>query len=299
MILGFFFLFVLTFFEIFCTKRTVVCEQHKNTLTILLLLSSIIVSMLIYFYKEGMIEKKNLYLLMDWKLYAAIFINSFSFFIIRKNYEINGDNVTAIQFSMLASLLIIILISYFLSDLLGFENTLNIHYDSINQMFTFIFIYFVLIVFFFLGKLKNKNINSIKLLIIMSITLAFSSFFNTKMMQTYNGYLMYTIFSVSSLILFSIMFTYSKEYKNIKSVDKKNATIVMIAWGSLSPIYIFINTVMPVEFLAIFKRVLSLISGFVWDKFFNKENTNTLTIKDFIIVSIIILTTIIFYYSTK
>jgi hypothetical protein len=299
LIFGLFLLFILTFVEIFCTKRTLVYKEHKNILTTLLVISSIIVSMLIYFYQEGTLNGDNLTIFLDWKLYAALSINSLSFFIIRKNYEINGENITAIQFSMFSSLILVIIISYFFSGFLGFNDALNIKYTSINQMLLFLSIYLILIVVFFWGKFKNQNIPSMNLLIVMSIMASLSSFFNTKMMQIYNGYLMYTLLSISSLLLFSSMILYKKEHKKIKSIDKKNALTIMASWGALSPIYIFVNTVMPVEFLAIFKRTLSIVSGFIWDKFLSTSSKSNLNLKDFIVIGLIIFTTVVYYNVTS
>lgn len=161
-------MFTFAYLEAFNFKKISFNLEVKNVLTFSLHFTGFLISIIIFlisinFNLSSPIIKENIVLLQDWRFYIIILSEILGAWLFRKNYEVNGDNLTAINFALFLSLALVPMYSYFFSDLLGFDKTIMIGYQSPLEFYIFTGLILLSVVVFFFDKLKGK-INNIFLL---------------------------------------------------------------------------------------------------------------------------------------
>tara|TARA_Y100000034_G_scaffold37315_2_gene45890 strand:- start:10326 stop:11237 length:912 start_codon:yes stop_codon:yes gene_type:complete len=289
--IGFVLMFTFAYLEAFNFKKISFNLEIKNVLTFILPFTGFLISIIIFlisinFDLSSPVIKENLVLLKDWRFYIVILSEIFGVWLFRKNYEINGNNLTAINFALFLSLVLVPVYSYFLSDLLGFQKTIMIGYQSPIEFYVFTGLILLSVIIFFFDKLKGK-INNIFILFLLPVIFSNNMFVTSKIMQTYDPFFSYSIIVFFIALLFFIMAIKSKEFSKVNRSHLKLISYLSISWMIAIPANTIAVKLLAVEFVTLLKRVSQLISGLILDKMYNKNN-NKFSIKDYFIIFFIL-----------
>jgi hypothetical protein len=276
-------IFILTSTEVFNLKKITINNKSKNTLSALMLLSSFTVSILFYLFifSKELNSSSNFKIFEDWRLYFTLITEILGFWLLRKNYEVNKSSITAINFALFLSLVIVPIYSFFGDSFFGFENTNRINYKSKEEFLIFILIVLFLSFMFFIDKFKGQ-INNYKILFILPIIMSNNLYFTTKLMQTYNSFFTYSVIAFFMMSFFIILAIKNKELKNIKNIDKKTALLIMGATSIAIPMNNIAVTLLAAEFFTLIKRICQVLSGLLFDKIYG--NKNSFNKKDIVVV---------------
>lgn len=293
--LSFMMLFTIAFISTFNLKIMAVEKQVKNLSSTVMLGSSAIVSFSVFylFYDDlSFVDEAN-NVFSSYQIYLNLGIELLALWVARTNYERNGNNITSINVTMFLSLLLVPIISYFMTEPLGFSDTLIINYKSQYEMWLFILLMTVLLSGFFAGKLKG-HINNWKFLIFTPIILSFTMFLTSKMMQLHNAYFIYGIIALVNAVIFGFIAIGKKEIKNLESKHKKHFMIIALPSIVFVPMNAIVVKIIAVEFITLLKRVAQILTGIIVDKMYN--NKNTVNTKDKAIIGLIFCMALALYY---
>lgn len=292
-ILGFLIMLSISFGEMFNLKKASLNQDVKNIMTFIFIFSGFVLTMFIFFWNfEKNLSDVNV-LFSDWRLYLGITTEIFGVWLSRKNYEVNGNNITAINFSLFLSLIFVPILSFFFTDIFSFKNSVSINYHSFGEFIGFVLASLILVTVFFIDKIKTK-INNLLLLFLLPLVLSISMFFTSKMMQIYEGVLYYAIIGFSLSTFFFILAIRKNEIKNFNKSHLKDCAIISAVSILILPMNVVIIKVLAVEFLTLLKRVCQIINGIILDKI--HKNNNSLSVKDKVVVFLICLLGISLYY---
>lgn len=217
--------------------------------------------------------KENLKLFEDWRFFLIIASEAFGVWLFRKNYEINGNNLTAINFSLFLSLVLVPIYGFFLNDLLGFQSTITIGYKSTTEFLIFTGLILFCVILFFIDKLKGE-INNLFILFLLPIIFSNNMFVTSKLMQSYDPFFAYSFVVLFMGLLFLFLAIKSKEFKNLNKSHIKIISFLFVTWIVAIPANTLTVKFLAVEFVTLLKRVSQLISGLILDKMYNQNNTN-------------------------
>jgi hypothetical protein len=292
-ILGFILMLSISFGEMFNLKRASLNKDVKNLMTAIFIFSGFVITAGIFVsnFNHNMLHAKELF--HDWRLYIGIFAEICGVWLSRKNYEVNGNNITAISFALFLSLVLVPTFSYLFTDLFAFKNSISVKYHSSWEFIAFVSASLILVITFFIDKIKTK-INSLFLLSLLPIILSTSMFFTSKMMQIYEGVLYYGIVGFSLCLFFLVMAIKNKEQHNLKREHLKDGLIISGVSVIILPMNLLVIKFLAVEFITLLKRVSQIINGIILDKI--HKNDNKLKIKDKIVVVLICILGFSLYY---
>ena len=283
----------ISFCEMFNMKKATLIKDIKNLMTANFILAGFITTVFIFFidYQKNISNSSALF--SDWRLYIGICAEIIGVWLTRKNYETNGDNITAISFALFLSLVIVPIFSFLFTDMFSFKNSISIKYQSVWEFLGFITLSLILVIAFFIDKLKNK-INNIGLLLGLPIALSTSMFFSSKIMQIYPGVLYYGLVGFSLLMFFITIAIKNKEFNNYHRNNIKDSIKVSLVSVLIMPLNLIAIKLLAVEFVTLLKRVSQIINAIIFDKIY--KNNNNLCLKDKIVVALICLLGFSLYY---
>lgn len=288
--IGFLCMFTLSFFEGNNMKKIAKDDSIKNimmTSLVLIGFCSALIAYLITTYSQGITSLKyDKEILTDYRFYVALLSEMVGFYVTRKNYSDNGDNIAVINFTLFLSLVLVPLYAYFLTDLLGFKDTIKINYENGFEFFLFISFMLLLSFLFFFDKIKTNKIKNIKILIILPLILSNSMFMTGKLMQEYNAFYTYAMISLFLSFFFLFFAIKGKEYKNFKKAKhQRDLMIIVTTWSIAIPLNAIAIKFLAIELVTLLKRVSQVIAGVILDKIY--KNKNILKKKDYIIIILI------------
>jgi hypothetical protein len=293
--LSFLMLFTIAFISTFNLKRMAVERKVKNISSSIMLISSTVVSYSVFIFFSGensFIEEANI-LFSSYQIYLCIFVEMLGLWIARTNYEKNGDNITAINVTMFLSLLLVPIVSYFLTSPMGFSETINVNYESQYELWIFIGLMTVLLSGFFVGKL-NGHINNWVFLLLTPVVLSFTMFITTKLMQLHDAYFVYGTIALINSIIFGSIALIKKEQKSLHKGQTNHFLLLSLSSILFVPLNAIVVKLIAVEFITLLKRIAQILTGSIVDHLHgNKNNMNT---KDKIIVSLIFSMALGLYY---
>lgn len=272
-------MFLHAFLESFLYKKINTLE-NRNFQSALMFVTSSIVLFFVYLLFIGFNGEDFLFL-KDWKFYLLSILEFLVFFLYRENYYQNKDNYTMINMFVFSTIYLMPILAFFYNSIFYFNSTLDIKYDSFWEAFIFSFLLFVLTTIYYIRKIKNKEVKNLKLLLLLLIVLLNTLYFSVKIIQTYNGILIYSIIQICLASYFILL---SKNES--KTVTLKNVALYFL-WPLIFIFFLLAAKLIAVEFITIFKRVSQLISAMVLDKKVNK--------KDLILIALIIFVSLSFY----
>lgn len=212
----------------------------------------------------GTILQQISVLFVDYRLYITLILEAVILMVVRKNFELNHNNITAITFAMFLSLLFVPIISFLLSDLFGFEQTINIAYANDSEILLFLVPMGFLVLMFFLGN-KKRKIEHPFILFFAPLLMSFGAFFTVKLMQTYNSFLIFFCVGMVNFVLFSLFSVVKKERFVFNSGTIKPIVLVSIISTIFTPLNTIAATLVAVEFFIILKRIAQVVFGWIMD----------------------------------
>ena len=290
-------MFVLSFIEGYNMKRISEKKEAKNFLTFILSFTGFLISVAGYFISscfsgETIVLKEQASLFSNWVFYLALLSEIFGLFLARKNYEVNGCNMTAINFSLFFSLSIVPIYSLFFSDFYGFSETLKINYESNNEFIMFVLGMTLLTVLYFYDKIKGK-INHIYWLIPYPLILSNSMFVTGNLMQQYNGFFVYGCIALTLSVCFLFLSIKNKEIKNLNKNHAKLAGLLIVGWSIAIPANTIAVKILAIEFINILKRLCQILTGTILDKIYGNVSNKHWKDKYIILTKIHTLMTIL------
>lgn len=292
-IIGFILMLSVSFGEMFNMKKATLTKDIKNLMTANFIFSGFFITTIIFFvdHQNNVSQAKELF--SDWRLYVGIIAEIIGVWLSRKNYEVNGENMTAISFALFLSLVIVPIFSFLFTDLFSFKSSVSVKYQSVWEFVVFVVVSLILVITFFIDKLKSK-INNVGLLFALPIVLSTSMFFTSKMMQVYPGVLYYGIIGFALLSFFFIAAIRTKELNNFNKSHLKDTLIVSGVSVIILPLNLIVIKLLAVEFLILVKRVAQIINAVILDKIY--KNNNHLCLKDRIVIVLICMLGFSLYY---
>lgn len=300
--IGFICMFLLAFFESSNMKKIALTSEVKNLLTSLMLLVGAVSSfigflIMSHINNESSIEIiKSNEVLTDYKYYMILVSEFLGFYLARKNYIENGDNMIAINFMLFLSIIIVPTYSILFSDMLGFTNDIKIQYNNWGEFGFFIIAMFTLSVLYFFDKVKSSKVNNIKILLLLVLVLSNSMFMTGKLMQEYNAFLTYSHISIMLSFMFFVIALKDKEIKSFSfDKHKKTMTFIVLTWSVAIPLNTIAIKFLAIEFVTLLKRISQIVSGYILDKI--HKNNVEMKPKDYVIIGLMILVGFIFQYT--
>lgn len=297
--IGFFMMFCLAFAETIKMKRIATLLEVKNFMTFVSGFTAFIISAAIflaiwYEYPSGGFLDENLDVFSDWRFYVALISETLGLYIARRNYEMNGNNITAINFALFFSLVLVPIYSFFFSSLFGFKDTIEINFQSQLEFWIFVGFMLVLTITFFADKLKGK-IRNVGLLCLLPIILSNSMFFTGKLMQTYEGFFVYALITLNTSIIFLTIGFQQGEWRRLERKHLRPALFISGIWAMAIPLNTLAVKVLAVEFVTLLKRVSQIISGVIVDKIY-KNHEASLSVKDRWVVGLMLASGLTLYW---
>lgn len=272
-------MFLSAFFENFLYKQINRLKNRNFHSSIMFFISAFMLFILYNIFYNFNLNDFNFFY--EWKFYLLIALELLVFYLYRENYYNNENNYTAINMFVFSTIYLMPILAFFYNLIFEFDTKLNIKYDSFFEAFLFSFVLFILTLAYYISKIKNKEIKNLKLLIFLLVALLNTMYFSVKMVQTYNGFLLYCFIQ----IFISIYFLYLSK-NEVKTIALKNIALYFIL-PFIYTFYFFASSLISVEFITIFKRVTQIISAMILDK-------KTIG-KDSLLIFLILLITFLFY----
>jgi hypothetical protein len=272
-------MFLSAFFENFLYKKVNSLENRNFHSSVMFFISSI--TLLIFyliFYKFNYLD---FYFFYQWKFYLLTFLELLVFYLYRENYFQNKNNYTMINMFIFSTIYLMPILAFLYNHIFIFNKDLDLKYESFFEAFIFSFVLFVLSMIYYIDKIKSKQIKNIKLLLLLLIILLNTMYFSVKIIQTYNGFLVYCFIQMVISINFFIL---SKNESKKISIQR---FALYLVWPFIYLFYFFAASLVAVEFIVIFKRVSQIIAAMLIDK--------KIVFKDAILIFLIILVSTLFY----
>ncbi len=277
-------MFLSAFLESFLYKK-INSYENRNFQSFLMFLISSIILLIIYSFMYDF-NKEDFSFIYEWKFYLLNLLELFVFYLYRENYHQNSDNYTMINMFVFSTIYLMPILAFFYNSIFIFNKNLDIQYDSFFEATVFSFILFALTLFYYVDKIKNKKIKNLPLLLLLLFTLLNTMYFSVKIVQTYNGFLVYSFIQFLIAINFFIL-----SRKESKTITLKKILLYTV-WPFIYFLYFIAASLIAVEFITIFKRVSQIIAAMIIDK--------KVIIKDAILIAMIIFISILFYlYKVK
>ncbi len=277
-------MFLSAFLESFLYKK-INSYENRNFQSFLMFLISSIILLIIYSFMYDF-NKEDFSFIYEWKFYLLNLLELFVFYLYRENYHQNSGNYTMINMFVFSTIYLMPILAFFYNSIFIFNKNLDIQYDSFFEATVFSFILFALTLFYYVDKIKNKKIKNLPLLLLLLFTLLNTMYFSVKIVQTYNGFLVYSFIQFLIAINFFIL-----SRKESKTITLKKILLYTI-WPFIYFLYFIAASLIAVEFITIFKRVSQIIAAMIIDK--------KVIIKDAILIAMIIFISILFYlYKVK
>lgn len=265
-------------------------------------LLALVGSIFLLFTNINRVDYHDFTFLKDYRFYLSQVISVIFMIVQFKARKANEHNVTICYFVNFLSLAIVPFVSIGLMYLFSFKNTIEVQYDSKIDIYLLSLSLFILAIFFYIDKLKNKSIKGLKILAMAFIFGAVSGVFGSKMMQEYNPVNYMIVATVFNLLVFVILSSL-KEHREVKKVvghkamnvtDFKNYLFMVLGYC----VTVYINTIIisniPAEQYSIIRNVGIIIVNYAYTYYY--ENINLVNLKDSIVLGLMITALIYFTF---
>jgi len=277
--MSFIYIFLSAFLENFIFKQVNKLENRNFHSSILFFISATV--LLIVYFSIYTFNPADFSFLYETLFYFQIILELLVFYLYRENYYQNKDNYTMINMFVFSTIYLMPILAFTYNSIFIFNNSLDIKYDSFYEAFIFSLTLFILSLIYYLDKIRNKEIKNFKLLVLLLIVLLHSMYFSVKIIQTYNGFLIYSFIQFIVAIYFFILSNKEPKEISLKKVG------LYLAWPFVFIFYVLAANIMAVEFITIFKRVSQILSAMILDRKILKKDT--------ILIFSIVLISLIFY----
>lgn len=212
---------------------------------------------------EFNLAKEFSFLYEKW-FYVVLCTETLGMWLYREAYKVYDKNYTIVNMFMFSTVFLMPLYAYLLSDIVGLNQTIMV-IDSLQDAVISSFSLFIGTAIYFYNKFKLKEITNLKILILLSLMMLNNFYFTTKLVQTYNGTLLYSIL----LIVLSLNFlAFAINKKESLKLETKSPMIYIALFFKLFANYIYVKSIafIPVEIAPIVRRIGQLFAGLAIDK---------------------------------
>ncbi len=290
-------LFLSNLLDFVAIRRIVSHKNHQNWSTVISSVGALfITSLLAYFAVDNLLDSAYS-ILQDYRFYLSVVLESFALLLLRMNYHYNSGNLTAVKMGVFSSIFIVPLISVGFTDILGFQNTIVVHYHSYYELFGLVSGIAIIYYFLFKGRHSSHPVSHPVLLIALSVTVPFAIFMAVKNMQFFNAFLFFALISVFNIAIFSGLAIFKKEKVSLNSETLLDFKIIFFASIIVFAIFPYVASIISAEYFTILKRIFSIKIAVFFDAFDRKiKILEVLNYKDIFLVFLLIIMGIYFQY---
>ena len=263
-------------------------QQNRNFITVLFLIATtlglVAFSLVPVLIKEGeIVWAKELGFLTEKWFYIMIALETAGLWLYREAYRIYDKDYTVVNMFMFSTVFIMPLYAFFLNNYVDLNQSVSV-IDDWNSALLNSSLLFLGTVIYFYDKFKLKAIKNWRILILLGLNMLNAFYFSTKLIQTYNGSLLYAVMFVILIFNFLMLAINNKEEFKVKADNKLLAFMLTLKTVGQ---FIYIKSIafVPVEIAPIVRRMGQLLAGLIIDK---KMPTLTEFIGIFIIIFVFV-----------
>jgi hypothetical protein len=209
--------------------------------------------------------------LRDPRFSLTVFLETLGVWVARSNYTKNGNNVTAINFAMFLSIILVPLIAFFANEPLGFTDTPRLQFSSTTTFLLTLLAFSALICIYFLDKFKGKQyIRHWPLLILAPLLLSCTMFLTGKLIQTYNPFAVAASMGLVIWLVFLAAALWRREFALLQRHHTKQLLILFVIIGLYCLSNMAATKLLAIELLALFKRTGQVLAATFIDRLYNK-----------------------------
>jgi len=284
--MGFVLIFVASFFENYGYKKINTSTQRNFTTSIVYITSALILFLI------GTFTELNFNFLDDKKFYILLFLESAVAYLYREIYYRNHAHYTLVNLFVFSTVYLMPIVAFFYDGIFSFEGSLRINYEGFYEAFVFSITLMVLTFFYYRDKISSQEINGIPILLLLLIFMLHSMYFAIKMIQSYNGFLLFSFIHLWIGFLFFLFALRVKENFSLSLEQTRKIWYIPLLWPFIFTFVILGASMLAVEFVTNIKRIGQILTAYYLDK---RENLTVFSLKDKIVIFLLIVVTIVFY----
>lgn len=293
--LGFFYLYISTLFEKYTYFHNNQAENRDFQSSVTLFLCAILLVVIHAIFNGSSLLDFNTYIfLSDYIFYLWFFSEFFAFLAFRKATFYNEGNYTAVSFVVFSTTYSIPILAYFYDQYFHFENSIQTPYSSFSEAVGISVLLFFITIAYFYDKIAHKFGGKLWMLLLW-FSLINTIYFSTKLVQRYDGFLVYGFITFIMSLQFFILAMANKDKVNLIETFRIKNLISSLSWFFVVAFDVLAMQYLAVEFVAIFRRTSQILSGMTIDFFFAKQKRAP-THKDKVVVIVLIIFAFSLYY---
>lgn len=293
--LGFLYLYISTLFEKYTYFHNNQAKDKDFQSSVTLFLCAIFLVMIHAVFDESSLLDSNTYtFLSDYTFYLWFFSEFFAFLAFRKATFYNEGNYTSVTFVVFSTTYSIPVLAYFYDQFFQFENSIQTPYSSFSEAVAISAILFLITIAYFYDKIAHKFGGKLWMLLLW-FSLINTIYFSTKLVQSYDGFLVYGFITLIMSLQFFALALSNKERVDLVETFRIKNIISSLSWFFVVAFDVLAMQYLAVEFVAIFRRTNQILSGMTIDFFFAKQK-RVPTRKDRVVVIFLIIFAFTYYY---
>ena len=223
------------------------------------------------------------------------FLSEFSAFLcFRKATSYNVGNYVTVSFAVFSTTYLVPVVAFLYDKIFLFENSIQTPYSSFYEAIAISGILFLGTVSYFYDKLKTR-IQAKRWMLLLSFSLINTIYFSTKLVQTYDGFLVYGVITLLMSMQFLLLSRINREPVDFKHALSRGNIVRSFSWSLVVLFDVLAMQHLAVEFVAIFRRTNQLLSGMTIDFFSNKKKIIP-SLKDRLVITALIVFALTYYY---
>lgn len=212
--------------------------------------------------------------------YLQIILEIAGAWLYREAYFVYKDKYTVVNMFMFSTVFLMPVYAFIMNMVVNLNHEVT-SITSLSEAGLTSILLFIATAIYFYDKFKLREIKDLKILLALAFTMLNCLYFSTKLIQSYNGVLVYVFIILTIALNFLVLARKAKE--EFKIIDNKKATYsLLLVRPVLQYIYIKSMLFIPVEIAPIVRRLAQLTAGIIIDK-------TMLNKKELIGISIIVL----------
>lgn len=244
-------------------------SKNRNYITFILTLSTVLGMILLsvipsYIIKGEFDASTELSFFFSKWFYLSLFLEIAGMWLYREAYLVYKEKYTIVNMFMFSTVFLMPLYAFIMNGITGLNNKITA-IDSLNEAIITSLILFVGVFVYFYNKFKLKEITDLKILVALSFCMLNAMYFSVKLIQSYNGILLYSIICFIVALNFLVTAIYKKETLEVEEKGTK-FNLIVIAKTFMQFIYVKSVAFVPVEIVPIVRRLAQLSAGLVIDR---------------------------------
>ncbi|MCG8312010.1 MAG: hypothetical protein MI976_02235 [Pseudomonadales bacterium] len=223
------------------------------------------------------------------------FLSEFSaFFCFRKATLHNVGNYVTVSFAVFSTTYMVPMVAYLYDQIFQYENSIRTPYSSFLEAVGVSVFLFLGTLAYFYDKIQTQ-VKGKKWMIMLSFSLINTIYFSTKLVQSYDGFLVYGFITLLMSVQFLLISLINKEPVNPKRIFSCGNLVKSLSWTPVVLFDVLAMQYLAVEFVAIFRRTNQILSGMTIDYFFAKKKRIP-SLKDGFVIAVLISFALSYYF---